>query len=214
MGAAGGARQGISLGNLPDQMSPRAAGLSGEIGIVPGIGRGSVDGRAIGLPVATDDSAPVGIGAIESLAVASGVGNMRCDPVNPFQWIEHHAAGAGARVRERLEGQVAVIEFIEGIHGQSGAGDVAALGFERGDRGGIDGRSGEDQESGMDPGRKIASCARREWGSTTARISARGAKAACASISPARANSLPRPSAAWLQSWRPGTKGKANPGLF
>ena len=91
-----------------------------------------------------DDSAPVGIGAVESLAVASRVGNMRGDPVNPFQGVQHHAGGAGARVRGRLQGQRAVIEFLERIHGQSGARDVAALGFERGEGGAIDRRSGED----------------------------------------------------------------------
>jgi hypothetical protein len=38
----------------------------------------------------------------------------------------------------------AVIEFLEGIRSRTGAWNVAALGFERSDGGGIDGRCGED----------------------------------------------------------------------
>jgi len=89
-------------------------------------------------------STPVGIGAVESLVVASGIGNMRGNSVNPFQGIEHDARGAGARVRGRFQGQRAVIEFLEGIHGQRGAGDGAAPRFEHSDADDIDGRSGED----------------------------------------------------------------------
>jgi len=84
------------------------------------------------------------------------------DPVNPFQGVEHHARGAGVRVRRRLQGQRAVIEFLERIHGQSRARDVAALGFERGEGGAIDRRSGENRESGMDPRQEIVHEAFRE----------------------------------------------------
>ena len=142
-GAAGAASQRVSLENFPDQSSPGAAGLPGEVGIVPPLGRGSAGRGAVGLSVGADDSAPVRIGAVEALTVASRVGNMRGDPMNPFQGVEHHARGAGARVRRRLQGQRAVIEFLERIHGQSRARDVAALGFERGEGGAIDRRSGE-----------------------------------------------------------------------
>ena len=105
------------------------------------------------------DSAPVAIGPVEPLTMASWIGDMRGNSVRPFQQVHNQARGAGARVRGRLQRQRAVIEFLEGIHGQSRAGDVAALGFERSDGDGIDGRSGEDGESGekslvrgMDPG--------------------------------------------------------------
>jgi hypothetical protein len=43
---------------------------------------------------------------------------MRGDPVNPFQGVQHHASGAGARVLGRLQGQVAVIDFLQRIHGR------------------------------------------------------------------------------------------------
>jgi addiction module HigA family antidote len=83
---------------------------------------------AAGLSAGADDPAPAGIGAVEALAVASRVGNMRADPVNPLQETERYAGGAGARVRRRLQGQHAVIEFLQRIHGQDRASDVAALG--------------------------------------------------------------------------------------
>lgn len=104
-GAAGSASQGVSLEDFPDQSSPGAAGLPGEAGIVPRLGRGSAGNGAVGLSVGADDSAPIRVGAVEALAVASRVGNMRADPVNPFQGIQHHARGAGARVRRRIHGQ-------------------------------------------------------------------------------------------------------------
>lgn len=141
-GAAGSASQRVGLENLPDQTSPRAPGLPAQIGIVLVLGRwgGLV---AVPLRMGRRDPASVGIRAVESLTVASRVGNMRGDPVDPFQGVEHHAGGAGARVRGRLQRQRAVIEFLERIHGQGRARDVAALEFERGEGGGIDRRSGE-----------------------------------------------------------------------
>ena len=154
-GAAGAASQRVGLENFPDQTSPRAAGLAGEIGIVPLVG-GDAGGGVVGWRRLAQNSAAVGIGAVASLAVASRVGNMGGDPVNPFQGIEHDAGGASARVRGRVQRQGAVMEFLKGIHGQGGAGDVAALGFERGEGGGIHGRSGEDRETGMDLGQEIA----------------------------------------------------------
>ena len=141
-GAAGSASQRVSLENFPDQTGPGAAGLPGEIGIVPLAG-GDAGIGVFGSRRRAQDSAPVGTGAVESLAVASRVGNMRRNSVDPFQGVQHHAGSTRARVRGRLQSQRAVIEFLEGIHGQSGAGDVAALGFERTEGGGIDGRSGE-----------------------------------------------------------------------
>jgi len=83
-GAAGSASQGVSLEDFPDQSSPGAAGLPGEAGIVPRLGRGSAGNGAVGLSVGADDSAPIRVGAVEALAVASRVGNMRADPVNPI----------------------------------------------------------------------------------------------------------------------------------
>ena len=80
---------------------------------------------------------------------------MRGDPVNPFQGVQHPAGGAGTRVRGRLQGQRAVIDFLQRIHGQSGAGDVAALRFQRRQGGAVDRRSGKDRESGMGPGQQI-----------------------------------------------------------
>jgi len=63
--------------------------------------------------------------------------------VNPLVRIEHEPGGAGARGRGRFQGRVAVLEFAQGVHGQSGARDVATLGFERGEGGGFHRRSGE-----------------------------------------------------------------------
>ncbi len=80
---------------------------------------------------------------------------MRADPVNPFQRVQHHAGPARARIRGRLKRQRAVLEFLQSIHGQSRARNVAALGFERGEGRAIHGRSGEDGEPGMDPGQEI-----------------------------------------------------------
>ena len=68
---AAGAHQGVGFEDLPDQAGPSAAGLAGEIGIVLGLGRGSAG--AVGLLARADDSAPVGIRAVEALAVASGI---------------------------------------------------------------------------------------------------------------------------------------------
>ncbi len=75
-GAAGAASQRVSLENFPDQTGPRAAGLPGEIGIVAGLGRGRAGAGTVGLSIGADDSAPVGVGAVEALAVASGIGDV------------------------------------------------------------------------------------------------------------------------------------------
>jgi hypothetical protein len=61
-----------------------------------------------------------------------------------MRWI--HSRGAkttvtAARVWRGLHGKGAVVLFPEGVHGQGGACDVAALGFERG-RGGTTPRPG------------------------------------------------------------------------
>jgi hypothetical protein len=48
-----------------------------------------------------------------------------------------------AWVRARFQRQRAVVEFLERVHGQSGARDVVALGFERGEGGTIDRGAGE-----------------------------------------------------------------------
>ena len=141
-GAAGGASQGVRLEDFPDQTSPGAARLPEQVGIVA-LSGGNAGGGIVGLRRGAHYSAPVGVCAVKSLAVASRVGNMRGDPVDPFQGIEHDAGSASARVRGRLQGEVTVIEFLERIHGQSRARDVAALRFERGWGGGIDRRSGE-----------------------------------------------------------------------
>ncbi len=69
-GAAGSASQRVSLENFPDQTGPGAAGLPGEIGIVPLAG-GDAGIGVFGSRRLAQDSAPVGIGAVESLAVAS-----------------------------------------------------------------------------------------------------------------------------------------------
>jgi hypothetical protein len=96
---AAGASQRIRFQDFPDQSSPGAAGLPGEVGIVPRLGRGSAKAGAVGLLARADDSAPVGIRAVEALAVASGIGDVGGDAVNPLVRIEHKPGGPGARVR-------------------------------------------------------------------------------------------------------------------
>ena len=57
---------------------------------------------------------------------------MRCYAVNPFERIQRETGDTGARVRGCLQGQAAVIELLQGIHGQGGACDVSGLRLERG----------------------------------------------------------------------------------
>jgi hypothetical protein len=73
---AAGASQRISFEDFPDQAGPSAAGLPGEVGIVPGLDRGRAGAGAVGLLARADDSAPGGIRAVEALAVTSGIGDV------------------------------------------------------------------------------------------------------------------------------------------
>ena len=67
-----------------------------------------------------DHSGPVRIGAVKTLAMASWVWNVRTDAVNPLERIERKPGGAGARVRGCLEGEVAVLQFVQCVHSQGG----------------------------------------------------------------------------------------------
>jgi hypothetical protein len=64
--------------------------------------------------------------------------------VNPRQRIEDKQAGASAGIGGSIQCQITVIELSERVHGQSGAGDIAALRFEQGHGNAVHGRSGED----------------------------------------------------------------------
>jgi len=141
---AAGAKQGIDLEDLPDQARPRAAGLPGEVGIVPILVGISVGIGRVGFCAGFFDSAPVRVSAVKALAMPPWAWYVCRNPVNPFQRIEHKTGDTGARVRACFQGQVAVIELLERVHGQGGARDIAALGFERGRGGPVHGRSGED----------------------------------------------------------------------
>ena len=100
--------------------------------------------------------------------MASRGWNMRSNTVNPLERIERDRRGAGARVRRCFHGQAAILPFLQCVHrylGQGGAGDIAGLRLERGQGGGLDGRSGEDGEARMDPGKKIVhECLRETFG--------------------------------------------------
>ena len=61
-------------------------------------------------------SGPVRAGAVTALAMASWVRNMRTDAVNPLERIERQPGDAGARVLGSLQGKVAVLQFVQGIH--------------------------------------------------------------------------------------------------
>lgn len=66
-------------------------------------------------------------GAVKALAMSSRIGDVGGDAVNPLQGIERKQSGAGARVRGCFQGQAAVFEFLQGVHGEGGTGDVAGL---------------------------------------------------------------------------------------
>jgi len=71
--------------------------------------------------------------------------------VNPLERIVRDGGGAGSWVRGCFQGEVAVLQFVEGIHGQGGAGDITGLRLQRGQGGGFDGWSGKDREAPMHP---------------------------------------------------------------
>ena len=74
----------------------------------------------------------VAVGSIVALTMLSRIGDVGGDAVNPFERIQRETGGTGARIRWRLRGQAAVLEWLQGIHGQGGARDVTGLDFERG----------------------------------------------------------------------------------
>ena len=80
------------------------------------------------------------------------IGDVRGDAVDPLERIEEETGSAGAWVRGCFQDQVAVLEFLQRVDGQGGAGDIAALRFEGGKGGAIGGRPRKDRESRMDPG--------------------------------------------------------------
>ena len=59
-----------------DQARPGAARLPGEVGIVPALGCAGGGIGAVGFRACFQDSAAVGVSAIEALAVAPGVGDV------------------------------------------------------------------------------------------------------------------------------------------
>ena len=63
---------------------------------------------------------------------------MRRNAMNPFERIQLNRSHACPRIGRRFHHQAAVVEMSERIHAQSGACDIAGLGFEGGDFGGID----------------------------------------------------------------------------
>jgi hypothetical protein len=76
--------------------------------------------------------------------MAPGIWNVRGDAVNPLERIERDGGGAGLWVRGYIQGEVTVLQFVQGIHGQGGAGNIAGLRLERGQGDGFDGWSGKD----------------------------------------------------------------------
>ena len=63
--------------------------------------------------------------------------------MNPRERIERKS-GAGARVRACFQGQAAVLQFLQRVHGQGGPGDIARLRLERGQDASFDGWSRKD----------------------------------------------------------------------
>jgi len=74
----------------------------------------------------------------------SRVRDMGGEAVDPLERVECDGGRAGSWIGRGIHNQVAVIEFLQGIHGHCRAGDIAGLGLQRGDFGGIDRRSGID----------------------------------------------------------------------
>ncbi len=78
------------------------------------------------------------------------------DAVNPLEWIQGDRGRAGARVRGCLQSRAVVIQFLERVHGQGGAGDVPGLTRERDYGGAVDRGSGKDGEARVHPGKQVA----------------------------------------------------------
>ena len=70
--------------------------------------------------------------------------------VNPLQGIQRDGGCAEPWIGGCFQKQVAVVKFLQRIHDHCRAGDIAGLGFQGGDLGGFDRRTGIDRKSGMD----------------------------------------------------------------
>ena len=104
---------------------------------------------------ATANPGAVGIGAVKSLTMASRIRDMRRNAVNPLERIQLDRGCAGPGIGRCFQNQAAVVEFLQRIHGQYGAGDISGLRFQGGDFGGFDRRSGINRKSRMHPGQQI-----------------------------------------------------------
>lgn len=83
-----GIRTGVSLEDFLDQARPSAAGFPGTIRMVP-IGNGSRrQARAFSLFGRGRNPPAIGIGPVKSLTMASRIGDMGCDAVDPLHWIQ------------------------------------------------------------------------------------------------------------------------------
>jgi hypothetical protein len=88
--------------------------------------------------------------------MAPGIGgDVGGDAVNPLERIERKPRGAGARVWGCFQGQVAVLQFLQCVHGHGRTRDIAGLRLEGGQGGGIDGGSGKDREARVHPREEI-----------------------------------------------------------
>jgi len=83
-----------------------------------------------------------GAGFERILRLAALAFPMAQDAVNPLERIERKQGGAGARVRRCFQGQAAILEFLQCVHGQGGAGDIAGLRVQGGQGGGLTPLSG------------------------------------------------------------------------
>ena len=117
------AQQRIRFEDFLNQPSPRAAGFPGDIRIVP-LGKFRCR-QAGGFVIWSRHGNPpaVGIGPVKSLTMASRIGDMRRDAVNPFERIQLDGGCAGPWIGRRFQNQSAVVELFERIHGQYGPGD-------------------------------------------------------------------------------------------
>jgi hypothetical protein len=59
--------------------------------------------------------------------MAPGIADVRGDAVSPLERIERDGSRAGPWVRGCFQGEVAVLQFVEGIPGHGGAGDITGL---------------------------------------------------------------------------------------